>query len=81
MRLVRRPSREEAQQDRGRHRYGHYATEKAKIAFPEGVSTDDLVTAVQNAGYTATLPTPPSATSPAPPTIRVIANSPRYAPV
>ena len=50
----------------------NYATEKAKIAFPEGVSTDDLVTAVQNAGYTA---------SPAPPTIRVIANSPRYAPV
>ncbi|NKS17418.1 heavy metal translocating P-type ATPase [Rhodococcus hoagii] len=39
----------------------NYATEKAKIAFPEGVSTDDLVTAVQNAGYTATLPTPPSA--------------------
>ncbi|NKR45634.1 heavy metal translocating P-type ATPase [Prescottella equi] len=39
----------------------NYATEKAKIAFPEGLSTDDLVTAVQNAGYTATLPTPPSA--------------------
>ncbi|MFM1723466.1 heavy metal translocating P-type ATPase [Rhodococcus sp. PAM 2766] len=39
----------------------NYATEKAKIAFPEGVSTDDLVTAVENAGYTAALPTPPSA--------------------
>jgi len=39
----------------------NYATEKAKIAFAEGVSTDDLVTAVENAGYTATLPTPPAA--------------------
>ncbi|MCA1004421.1 heavy metal translocating P-type ATPase [Rhodococcus hoagii] len=39
----------------------NYATEKAKIAFPEGVSTDDLVTAVENAGYSATLPTPPAA--------------------
>lgn len=38
----------------------NYATEKAKIAFAEGVSTDDLVTAVENAGYTATLPTPPA---------------------
>ncbi|WP_238773753.1 heavy metal translocating P-type ATPase [Prescottella equi] len=45
----------------------NYATEKAKIAFPEGVSTDDLVTAVQNAGYTATLPTPPSADESGPP--------------
>ncbi|MFC9517676.1 heavy metal translocating P-type ATPase [Nocardiaceae bacterium NPDC056970] len=39
----------------------NYATEKAKIAFPEGISTDDLVTAVENAGYSATLPTPPAA--------------------
>ncbi|MDH6676231.1 Cu+-exporting ATPase [Rhodococcus sp. LBL1] len=38
----------------------NYATEKAKIAFAEGVSTDDLVTAVENAGYTATLPAPPT---------------------
>lgn len=42
----------------------NYATEKAKIAFPEGVSTDDLVTAVENAGYSATLPTPPVADAP-----------------
>ncbi|QCQ90105.1 heavy metal translocating P-type ATPase [Rhodococcus sp. SGAir0479] len=39
----------------------NYATEKAKVAFDDTVSTDDLVAAVENAGYTATLPTPPSA--------------------
>ncbi|CAM2784207.1 cation-translocating P-type ATPase [Prescottella defluvii] len=39
----------------------NYATEKAKVTFDGSVSTDDLVTAVESAGYTATLPLPPAA--------------------
>ncbi|MFD1250519.1 heavy metal translocating P-type ATPase [Nocardioides ginsengisoli] len=39
----------------------NYATEKAKVTFVEGVSTDDLVAAVEAAGYGATLPRPPAA--------------------
>jgi Cu+-exporting ATPase len=38
----------------------NYATEKAKVTFPETVSTDDLLRTVEAAGYSATLPTPPS---------------------
>ncbi|MGO4203978.1 heavy metal translocating P-type ATPase [Rhodococcus sp. TAF43] len=38
----------------------NYATEKAKVTFDGSVSTDDLVGAVEKAGYTATLPTPPT---------------------
>ncbi|QBJ97589.1 copper-translocating P-type ATPase [Rhodococcus sp. ABRD24] len=38
----------------------NYATEKAKVTFADSVGTDDLVAAVQKAGYTATLPTPPT---------------------
>ncbi|PTR30460.1 Cu+-exporting ATPase [Rhodococcus sp. OK519] len=38
----------------------NYATEKAKVTFAGSVSTDDLVTAVENAGYTAALPAPPA---------------------
>ncbi|MFC0623571.1 heavy metal translocating P-type ATPase [Kribbella deserti] len=34
----------------------NYATEKAKVSFPEGVSTDDLVATVEATGYTAALP-------------------------
>jgi Cu+-exporting ATPase len=34
----------------------NYATEKAKVAFAEGVTTDDLVAAVEQAGYGAQLP-------------------------
>ncbi|MFI5696543.1 heavy metal translocating P-type ATPase [Kribbella sp. NPDC051586] len=36
----------------------NYATEKAKVSYPEGVSTDDLVATVEKTGYTAALPTP-----------------------
>ena len=38
----------------------NYATEKAKVSFDQGVTTDDLVAAVAAAGYTATLPKPPA---------------------
>jgi P-type Cu+ transporter len=36
----------------------NYATEKAKVAFPETVSAHDLLMAVQETGYTASLPDP-----------------------
>ncbi|WP_277751663.1 heavy metal translocating P-type ATPase [Prescottella subtropica] len=39
----------------------NYATEKAKVAFDTAVSTDELISVVEAAGYTATLPTPPAA--------------------
>ncbi|GAB2657348.1 heavy metal translocating P-type ATPase [Prescottella soli] len=38
----------------------NYATEKAKVTFDDSVTADDLVGAVEKAGYTATLPTPPT---------------------
>lgn len=34
----------------------NYATEKAKVTFPENVTTDDLLETVERTGYTATLP-------------------------
>ena len=34
----------------------NYATEKAKVTFPESVSPDDLVATVEQAGYGAALP-------------------------
>ncbi|WP_455428502.1 cation transporter [Klenkia terrae] len=37
----------------------NYATEKAKVTFADGVAPDDLVAAVEKAGYTARLPEPP----------------------
>ncbi|CAM05777.1 Cu+-exporting ATPase [Saccharopolyspora erythraea NRRL 2338] len=36
----------------------NYATEKANVVFPDTVTPDDLVEAVEKAGYTATLPRP-----------------------
>jgi P-type Cu+ transporter len=36
----------------------NYATEKAQVSYPDGVGTDDLITAVAEAGYTAALPAP-----------------------
>jgi Cu+-exporting ATPase len=36
----------------------NYATEKAKVRFGPGVSTEDLLSTVEAAGYTATLPRP-----------------------
>ncbi|TQS21013.1 cation-translocating P-type ATPase, partial [Microbispora sp. KK1-11] len=37
----------------------NYATEKAKVTFPEGLDPDLLVAEVEKAGYTAKLPEPP----------------------
>ncbi|TDD54926.1 copper-translocating P-type ATPase [Kribbella antibiotica] len=34
----------------------NYATEKAKVTYPEGTTPDDLVATVEKTGYTATLP-------------------------
>ncbi|MEV4111508.1 heavy metal translocating P-type ATPase [Nonomuraea sp. NPDC049695] len=39
----------------------NYATEKAKVTFPEGVDPGQLIAEVEKAGYTAALPTPPAA--------------------
>ena len=36
----------------------NYATEKAKVRFPDGVSTDDLIATVTATGYTANIPAP-----------------------
>jgi Cu+-exporting ATPase len=36
----------------------NYSTEKAKVSFPESVSTDDLLRTVEQAGYAAALPAP-----------------------
>jgi Cu+-exporting ATPase len=36
----------------------NYATEKAKVTYDAGISTDDLVATVEKTGYTATLPSP-----------------------
>ncbi|HYP45035.1 MAG TPA: heavy metal translocating P-type ATPase [Propionibacteriaceae bacterium] len=38
----------------------NYSTEKARVSYPDTVSPDELVATVGKAGYTATLPTPPS---------------------
>ena len=34
----------------------NYATEKAKVTYPAGITTDDLVATVEKTGYTASLP-------------------------
>ncbi|MFD9126122.1 heavy metal translocating P-type ATPase [Kitasatospora sp. NPDC059571] len=39
----------------------NYATEKARVDFAPGVAVDDLIAAVERAGYTAELPPPPAA--------------------
>ncbi|MFF1906182.1 heavy metal translocating P-type ATPase, partial [Kitasatospora sp. NPDC058218] len=39
----------------------NYATEKARIDFGPGVSVADLITTVENTGYTAEVPAPPVA--------------------
>ncbi|WP_113700352.1 heavy metal translocating P-type ATPase [Nonomuraea lactucae] len=43
----------------------NYATEKAKVSFPEGLDPRDLIAEVEKAGYTAALPAPPPVTEPA----------------
>nr|WP_253258505.1 heavy metal translocating P-type ATPase [Pseudonocardia sp. N23] len=42
----------------------NYATEKAKISAPHGISTSALIATVDAAGYQARLPTPPEPTLP-----------------
>ena len=39
----------------------NYATEKARVSFPAGVTTDDLIATVEKTGYTAALPAAPAA--------------------
>ena len=43
----------------------NYATEKAKVSFGEGVTTDDLIATVEKTGYTAAVPQPARAEEPA----------------
>jgi Cu+-exporting ATPase len=43
----------------------NYATEKARVHVPEGVSAEELIASVEKAGYTAELPEPPQNTEPA----------------
>ncbi|MFD5254617.1 heavy metal translocating P-type ATPase [Streptomyces bobili] len=38
----------------------NYATEKAKISYPDGIGVADLITAVEKTGYTAAEPPPPT---------------------
>ncbi len=42
----------------------NFATEQARVDFPDTVSAQDLVAAVEATGYTATLPTPEPAEAP-----------------
>jgi Cu+-exporting ATPase len=44
----------------------NYATEKARVTFPDAVATQDLLAAVEKAGYTAELPKPPTPSGGAP---------------
>ncbi|WP_280458646.1 heavy metal translocating P-type ATPase [Nocardia carnea] len=50
----------------------NYATEKARVQYPENLTPDDLVAVVEQTGYTAALPQPPAeekaSTEPADPT-------------
>lgn len=39
----------------------NYATEKAKVTFPDGLDPQELIATVESAGYTAELPKPPKA--------------------
>ncbi|MEW2356031.1 heavy metal translocating P-type ATPase [Spirillospora sp. NPDC029432] len=39
----------------------NYATEKAQVEYPEGVTPEDLIAQVEKAGYTAEPPAPPQA--------------------
>jgi Cu+-exporting ATPase len=41
----------------------NYATEKANVAVPEGMDSEELIAQVEAAGYTATLPRPPADTA------------------
>ncbi|MGG7101427.1 heavy metal translocating P-type ATPase [Rhodococcus sp. 24CO] len=41
----------------------NYATEKAKVSYPDTVGVEELLATVENAGYSAALPTPPATTA------------------
>jgi Cu+-exporting ATPase len=45
----------------------NYATEKAKVAYPDSLSTTDLLSTVEAAGYSAALPAAPGAVASGPP--------------
>ncbi|QDY06270.1 copper-translocating P-type ATPase [Micromonospora sp. HM134] len=38
----------------------NYATEKATVRYPDGVTPDDLISTVEKTGYTAVVPPPPA---------------------
>ncbi|MFJ9011662.1 heavy metal translocating P-type ATPase [Streptomyces canus] len=42
----------------------NFATEKAKVSYPEGVEVSDLIATVEKTGYTAEEPPPPAAEKP-----------------
>ncbi|MFI6504937.1 heavy metal translocating P-type ATPase [Nonomuraea typhae] len=42
----------------------NYATEKAKVTFPEGLNPQELIATVESAGYTAALPKPEKSEKP-----------------
>ncbi len=42
----------------------NFATEQARVDFPDTVSPDDLVAAVESTGYSARLPSPEPAAAP-----------------
>ncbi|WP_215452066.1 cation-translocating P-type ATPase [Streptomyces sp. ATCC 21386] len=42
----------------------NYATEKAKVSYPDGLSVRDLIATVEATGYTAREPAPPARTEP-----------------
>ncbi len=44
----------------------NYATEKAKVTFPDGLDPQELVSEVEKAGYSAELPAPPRPDDPQP---------------
>jgi len=63
---VREPHRTQAEQARRGHRHGDYATEKARVTCVGAVSTEELLSTVAAAGYSAALPAPRSAAAEAP---------------
>ncbi|HYZ53395.1 MAG TPA: heavy metal translocating P-type ATPase [Streptosporangiaceae bacterium] len=42
----------------------NFATEKARVTFPGTVSPDDLISVIEQTGYSAAVPAPPSAAAP-----------------
>src|SRR3546814_12601753 len=44
----------------------NYSTERARVAFPDGVAPEELIAQVEAAGSTARLPQPPAPAEPGP---------------